>query len=109
MAQNNALLPSPSSSAIFKPLAEGGVLFSTDTEVYFGVNVIGARIWGLLPPVTRTFGDLYEILGTQYSDVSAAQIARDVDKFLDDLRENGLVDDPSPNGPPAEAGPETHP
>ncbi|MBV6521090.1 MAG: hypothetical protein MNPFHGCM_01213 [Gemmatimonadaceae bacterium] len=91
MDHQKASLPSPSPSAIFKPLAEGGVLFSTDTEVYFGVNVIGARIWELLPPATRTFDELCAALIAQYSDVSPAQIQKDVRKFLDDLVENGLV------------------
>ncbi len=91
MDHQNALLPTPSPSAIFKPLAEGGVLFSTDTEVYFGVNVIGARIWELLPPTSRTFNELCAVLASQYSDVSLAQIQKDVRKFLDDLVENGLV------------------
>jgi hypothetical protein len=87
----NAPLPSASPSAIFKPLAEGGVLFSTETEVYFGVNVIGARIWDLLPPATSTFSELCAVLASEYSDVSPMQIQKDVRKFLDDLVENGLV------------------
>ncbi|MEP7343970.1 MAG: PqqD family protein [Gemmatimonadaceae bacterium] len=91
MDHQYAPLPNPSPSAIFKPLAEGGVLFSTDTEVYFGVNIIGARIWELLPPATRTFDELCAVLAAQYSDVSSAQIQKDVRKFLDDLVENGLV------------------
>jgi coenzyme PQQ synthesis protein D (PqqD) len=84
-------LPSPAPSTIFKPLAEGGVLFSTSTEVYFGVNVIGARIWELLPPATATFEELCTTLASQYHDVSEAQIRRDVKAFLDDLLSNDLV------------------
>ncbi len=99
MDHQNAHLPSPSPSAIFKPLAEGGVLFSTDTEVYFGVNVIGARIWELLPPATGTFDELCAVLASQYSDVSPAQIRKDVRKFLDDLVENGLVVSAPSNAP----------
>lgn len=90
MNHQNSRLPQPSSSAIFKPLPEGGVLFSTVTEVYFGVNVIGARIWELLQK-TRRFDELCDLLASEYSDVSRAQIEKDVRKFLDDLVENGLV------------------
>ena len=90
-------LPVPSATAIFKQLAEGGVLFSTDTEVYFGVNVIGARIWELLPPKTTTFDELCAVLASEYSDVSPQQIQKDVRKFLDDLVENGLVVNASAN------------
>ncbi|MFN8580740.1 MAG: PqqD family protein [Gemmatimonadaceae bacterium] len=91
MNDSNTPLPTPSSSAIFKPLAEGGVLFSTSTEVYFGVNVIGARIWELLPPKSSSVEELVTVLSSEYSDVSPAQIRKDVQKFLEDLIENGLA------------------
>jgi hypothetical protein len=91
VVQHGTPLPRPAPSTIFKPLAEGGVLFSTSTEVYFGVNVIGARIWELLPPATATFEELCATLAGQYHDVSEAQIRRDVKAFLDDLLANDLV------------------
>lgn len=84
-------LPIPSPAAIFKPLTEGGVVFSTESEAYFGVNVVGARIWSLLPPVTRTFDELVQRLASEYSDVKVAQIRQDVRAFLTTLLENGLV------------------
>jgi hypothetical protein len=55
-------LPTPVPGAVFRRLPEGGVLFSTETEVYFGVGVVGARIWELLPPVTRTVEEMVSIL-----------------------------------------------
>ena len=91
LAQHGTPLPVPAPSTIFKPLVEGGVLFSTESEVYFGVNVIGARIWQLLPPVTATFEELCAKLVAQYHDVTEAQIRQDVRKFLKDLLENDLV------------------
>ena len=91
VVQHGTPLPRPAPTTIFKPLAEGGVLFSTSTEVYFGVNVIGARIWELLPPATTTFEELCATLAAQYHDVSEAQIRRDVRAFLDDLLANDLV------------------
>jgi hypothetical protein len=56
--EKETLLPIPSPAAIFRPLPEGGVLFSTETEVYFGVGVVGARIWELLPPATRSVEEM---------------------------------------------------
>lgn len=47
MEDHKTPLPVPSPSAIFKPLPEGRVIFLTDTEVHFGVNTLGARIWEL--------------------------------------------------------------
>lgn len=109
MDYQNTPLPTPSPSAIFKPLAEGGVLFSTETEVYFGVNLIGARIWELLPPTCREFDELCTVLASQYSDVSPLQIQKDVRKFLDDLVENGLVVSAPTHASPTSRIPERRP
>ena len=91
-------LPFPAPSAIFRRLPEGGVLFSTETEVYFGVGVVGARIWELLPPATRTVEEMVAILSSQYHDVPASQIRTDVERFLTELVTNGLV---APEAKPA--------
>jgi coenzyme PQQ synthesis protein D (PqqD) len=84
-------LPVPSLSAVFRLLGDGGVLFSAESEVYFGVNALGARIWELLPPVSVTTSELCAVLASQYPDVDAAQLREDVRRFLDDLIANGLV------------------
>lgn len=84
-------LPHPSPSAIFKELDEGGVLLSTTDEVYFGVNPVGARIWSLLPPVSRTFGELCAALERQYPDAGSERIRVDVQEFLEALISSGLV------------------
>jgi hypothetical protein len=84
-------LPSPTSGAIFRRLPEGGVLFSTETEVYFGVGVVGARIWELLPPATQTVEEMVALLASKYHDVPASQIRADVERFLAELVSNGLV------------------
>lgn len=88
---HNGVLPAPAKGAVFKRLPEGGVLFSTESEVYFGVGDVGARIWELLPPASRTIDDLVAVLANQYRDVSASQIRTDVQAFLTELLENGLV------------------
>ena len=89
--QGETPLPAPSPGAVFKRLPEGGVLFSTETEVYFGVGAVGARIWELLPPATRTVEELVSILAAKYNDVSAGQIRSDVEQFISELLANGLV------------------
>jgi coenzyme PQQ synthesis protein D (PqqD) len=89
--QPQYLLPHPSPSAIFKELDEGGVLLSTTDEVYFGVNPVGARIWSLLPPVSRTFGELCAALERQYPDAGAERIRIDAQAFIEALISSGLV------------------
>jgi hypothetical protein len=95
--QPGKLLPKPVPGAVFKRLPEGGVLFSTETEVYFGVGVVGARIWELLPPATRTVDEMVSVLSAQYRDVGANQIQQDVERFLGELLANGLVAPVAPN------------
>ena len=89
--QADAPLPVPVPSAIFKELSEGGVIFSAATEVYFGVNTIGARIWGLLPPVCSTVGEVCAALVMQYPEAGATRIRADVLKFLEELTASGLA------------------
>ena len=84
-------LPTPVPGAVFRRLPEGGVLFSTETEVYFGVGVVGAAIWELLPPATKTVEEMVSILASKYHDVSASTIRVDVERFLSELLSNGLV------------------
>ncbi len=85
------LLPKPADSSIFRALPEGGVLFSTTSEVYFGLNTVGARIWNLLPPVTRTFNELCGILTAEYADVDDDTIRNDARDFVSHLIQNGLA------------------
>lgn len=89
-------LPKPSPSAIFRNMAEGGVLFSSESEVYFGVNPVGSIIWELLP-TANTFEELCAALSQRFTDVGLDRITRDVQAFLSDLRANGLVVDGTPD------------
>lgn len=100
---NDWILPKPAETSIFRALPEGGVLFSTASEVYFGVNLVGARIWELLPPLTTTYEALCSVLCAEYSDVGADVIRADAKKFLEQLLANGLVVAPPTEGAPSDA------
>jgi len=98
------LLPRPADSSIFRTLPEGGVLFSTASEVYFGVNAVGARIWSLLPPVSRSFHELCSTLCAEYSDVGEEIIRSDARDFIQHLIASGLAVAPSsPEEPSSDA------
>ena len=43
------MLPSPAPGVLFQALPDGAVLLDTRSEVYFGLNAVGARVWQLLP------------------------------------------------------------
>lgn len=71
-------------------MTDGGVLFSSESEVYFGVNPVGAIIWDELPRC-QTVEELVGNLARRYSDVGEDRIRKDVLAFVADLRANGLV------------------
>lgn len=104
MVSEDWLLPKPADSSIFRTLPEGGVLFSTASEVYFGVNAVGARIWSLLPPISRSFNELCATLAAEYSDVGEDIIRNDARDFIEHLIATGLaVAATSPEEPSSDA------
>jgi hypothetical protein len=88
---DNQPLPAPAPNVIFRRLPEGAVIYSTSSEIYFGLNDVGARIWELLPPASATFAAMCEALERAFPDATAALIRRDVTRYLDELVANGLV------------------
>jgi hypothetical protein len=88
----DAMLPTPSENVIFRELADGGVLFHSAQEVYFGLNQVGVRVWRLLPPQCGSLDELCAELGRAYPDVPSDIIRADVEELLADLVEHGLLD-----------------
>ena len=87
----DARLPVPNPAVVFRALPDGAVLLSTETEVYFGLNAVGARVWELLPPVVLYLDDLCDRLAAEYPDAPAEMIRADVIELLDTLLDNRLV------------------
>lgn len=94
------MLPAPHPSVICQQMEDGAVLFAPLTEIYFGLNEVGAKVWRLLPPVSHSLDDLCQQLATEYPDVDAHTIRADVVELLDQLATEGLVVAPAggPNG-----------
>ena len=65
------------------------VLLDLEGESYFGLNEVGTRIWQLLQG-DSSVGEMLETLSDEY-DVSGEQLAADVEKLLQKLKEAGLV------------------
>ena len=65
------------------------VLLDLKTEHYFGLAGIGSRIWQLLASGT-SLPDMRVILAAEY-DVSEETLAEDLERFVGDLVEAGLV------------------
>ena len=68
------------------------LMMRLESDAYFGLDDIGARIWALLEqPVS--VGAVCATLVREY-DVTPEQCQRDVLRFLGDLAEKGLVHEP---------------
>ena len=87
----NVSLPGRSPSVIFKQLSEGGVLYCSESEVYFGLNDVGVAIWESLPPLLQTYDDLVTRLAVRFPEVPADTIRADALEFVENLVENGLA------------------
>jgi hypothetical protein len=85
------MLPVANPKVIYKAMPDGAVLFSTADEVYFGLNEVGARVWELLPPATRTLDELCAAMQRHYPDVPLETIRADVVELLEELSAQGLV------------------
>ena len=85
------MLPTRNPKVIFKALATGAVLYSTEEEVYFGLNPVGVRVWELLPPAHQTLDEIVRVLDGEYPDAGEGVIRADVTELLDELVKMGLV------------------
>lgn len=86
------MLPRPKSSVIYRPMPDGGVLFSPAEETYFGLNQSGACIWENLSPVRSTVEEVCAEVTRRFPDAPPAQVRSDVAKLLKELAEGGLVE-----------------
>lgn len=85
------MLPQPHPAVIFKTVSEGAVLLHTESEVYFGLNHVGAQVWRLVTEGASGLDDLVSGLSDTYPDVAAGVIRDDVAALLAELTENGLL------------------
>lgn len=85
------MLPTRNPKVIFKALATGAVLYSTEEEVYFGLNPVGVRVWELLPPAHQTLDEICRVIASEYSDVGLDVIKADVAELIDELVKLGLL------------------
>ncbi len=91
------MLPRAQPTVIFQKLDDGAVLFAPESELYFGLNSVGARIWELL---TRgdSFDEICAGVSTAYPEVDGSTIRTDVLELFEQLVREGLAVLPSPGG-----------
>ena len=66
------------------------VLLNLKTESYFGLDVVGARMWAAVTDA-ESIEAAYAALQTQY-DVAPERLRSDLDELLGKLVEHGLVE-----------------
>jgi len=69
---------------------QDAVLLNTQTNQYYGLDEVGARLWALLSE-NNSLKDVYKILLDEY-EVSPSQLEQDLLELLTDLLENDLVE-----------------
>jgi hypothetical protein len=79
----------PSDDVMFQEIGGEAVLLDLASEQYFGLDVVGTRIWSLLDPGTPLH-DIHEKLCQEY-DAEPAMIAADLLTLAGRLLEAGLV------------------
>jgi hypothetical protein len=83
-------LPQPSPAVVYCDVDGGAVLLSTESETYYGLNSVGAKIWALLPQ-HENIESLCQALQKEYPDVELAILVTDASELIEDLRKGGLV------------------
>jgi hypothetical protein len=76
---------------LFQPVGDGAVLLDTNTEIYYALNSVGARICALLPE-HETLESLCAELAADYPDVPLATLRSDACELLEGLTRHGLLE-----------------
>ena len=84
-------LPTANPFVVFRELPDGGVLFSSVEEVYFGLNPTGAFVWEHLAPVCNTVDEVCVEVGRRFPGAEPDRVRQDVSRMLAELTANRLV------------------
>jgi len=79
----------PSEDVLFQELDGEAVLLDLTSEQYFGLNEVGTRIWHLID-THHDLDSVYRAMAEEYA-VEPEQLRRDLDSFVDELSEAGLL------------------
>jgi hypothetical protein len=78
-----------SSEVLFQEVSGETVLLDLASESYFGLDVIGTRVWGLLESGVSV-GDMLDVLLDEY-EVEREVLEKDVAELLEKLLKAGLI------------------
>ena len=78
------------SNILVSNVGEEAVILNLDSERYYGLDPVGARMWAVLN-ISGTVRDAYETLLAEF-DVDGEQLRRDLIELVVKLNEQGLLD-----------------
>jgi hypothetical protein len=79
-----------SPDVMFRTVGDEAVLLNLKTELYLGLDPVGARMWDLLIKAA-SIEEAFDALLTEY-DVEAGKLRTDLEKFIGRLVEEGLIE-----------------
>jgi hypothetical protein len=85
------MISAASPSIAWTKLPDGAVLFSPETEVYYGLNEVAALVWEILSREPVTVDALCSAVHESFPDVPRNQINGDVVDLVTELQNNGLA------------------
>ena len=74
----------------FSVVGEDAFLLNTQTNKYYGLEQVGARLWQIIS-ADASLKDAHRTLLDEY-DVAAEQLEQDLIELLEDMRKNGLIE-----------------
>ncbi len=77
-------------SVMLREVADEAVILNLDSESYFGLDSVGARMWNALTR-SDSIQAGFETLLAEY-EVDAEQLRQDLDQFMENLIEHGLLE-----------------
>ncbi len=83
-------LPVPQETVAFRRLSNGAVVHDLATELYYGLDDVGARVWELLP-ACDTAEELLARIAAEYPNAEPERLRADVLALLDSLGRCGLL------------------
>ena len=84
-------LPRVNPDIVWTHVAEGAVLFSTTSELYYGANQVAAYVWEQLQLSNETFEHLCAAVQQRFPDAPADELRGDVRELLGDFARHGLL------------------
>jgi len=85
------MISAASPSIAWTKLPDGAVLFSPETEVYYGLNEVAALVWEILSREPVTVDALCSAVHESFPEVPRNQINGDVVDLVTELQNNGLA------------------